>query len=59
MGLREGDEVARGDNAYAVVRISDDGVEGKPTKGCHVCHGSNLPLDMSLPGWSLRPPRGV
>jgi hypothetical protein len=53
MGLREGDEVAVGGRAYAVARISDDGVEGElMTESGHFVSSSSLDeLDMRLPGW--------
>ena len=60
MGLREGDEVAVGGRAYAVTRITDDGVEGEPTtESGHFVRGSPVQLDMRLPGWVRLPPRAV
>jgi hypothetical protein len=59
MGLREGDEVAVGGRAYAVARISDDGVEGEMVteSGHFVSSGSLDELDMRLPGWVRLSPR--
>jgi len=53
MGLREGDAVAVGGRAYAVARISDDGVEGElmTESGRFVSSSSPDELDMRLPGW--------
>jgi len=53
MGLREGDEVAVGGRAYAVAKISDDGVEGElmTESGHFVSSSSPDELDMRLPGW--------
>jgi len=60
MGLREGDEVAIGGRAYAVARISDDGVDGEPTtESGYFVHGRGVQLDMRLPGWVRLPPRAA
>jgi hypothetical protein len=60
MGLREGDEVAVGGRAYAVTRMTDDGVEGEPTtESGYFVHGSPVQLDMRLPGWVRLSPRAA
>jgi len=61
MGLREGDEVAVGGRAYAVARISDDGVWGEPTaeSGRFVGSATLAELDMRLPGWVRLPGRAA
>lgn len=60
MGIKPGDEIGIGSDAYQISRIGEE-VWGKKTveHGARVYSFTEVILELRLPGWKLLPQRGV